>query len=268
MKDWLKAAIPSVSAAIIAAVVASVGVWVSYQTYKSTSEDRAAQRAATRSDRFAKAIEYLNDDSLAIRIAALYELQNLGLEDEKYQERIVRVLGPFIFDGIEDSPKRQPENHESIEKNMRRAENWPQDIIYPERLPLDDIFLACEITSLFWEQTGHEISLRFLKADDIDLSGIKLKGADLRDADLRDSCLIDASFHGAYLLRVKFDNAIFGWTDIRGAELTDSNIYEVIGIIDDGPNVVIFDEDTFPEPPPSAFVEYHLRAIYERELAE
>jgi len=201
-KTWLQA-VPS----IITAIVALLGIVVSFLTYRSTSEDRAAQRAAARNDRFSRAIENLKDESLAIRMGALYELKNLGLEDDELQESIVRILGPFIREGIEN-------------QDLMLLPSYTGDL----QRPNEDVFIACEIASLFWEQTKHSVSLEKLQAKKIDLTNIQFKGANLWLADISDSRLFYANFQGAIIRGAALHQSQFHYANLEGADLTETHL--------------------------------------------
>lgn len=209
-KGWLKSAAPT----IITAFVALLGVGVSYLTFQSTREERAAQRVAAevaqerqeradRSNRFTYAIEHLNSDSFAIRMGALYELKKLALEDEGLQEGIVRILRPYIRDGIENRELLPPKLYEDSPR------------------PQEDVFLACEITSLIYEQSGYVLSLDSLRLENLDLSGICLKGADLSRSNLDGANLSSAQLQEADFFLCYFRGASF-WR----AQLKDATIYE------------------------------------------
>jgi len=271
--NWLQA-IPS----IITAFVALLGIVVSFLTYSSTSadrtaqrlaadEDRAAQRLAARNERFTYAIEHLSSDSLAIRLGALYELKKLALEDEGLQEGIVRILGPFVRDGIE--------NRELLPS--KSFERRPQ--------PQDDVFLACEIASLIYEQSGYSIPLEDLHAENLELSGIMLKGANLRRSNFNDAAFFsaqlqeaifsggflvgtsfgqaqlqgaafDASFLEAHFFEACLEGATFSDADLRGAYFKGAKGLTAEQILD----AEILNEDTLLDP--------ELRAEYDRLKAE
>jgi len=208
---------------LVTAIVAVSGILLSYQTFLLNAEEKEAQREAIRSNRFTSAIEHLKDESLAIRMGALFELKKLGLEDEALQESIARILNPFICEGIEN------ENllHEVGRRNGS-DEYW--GLLEPN----DDIFLACEITSLFFRSTGCTISLHNLQAEKrhlqgIDLSGAKLSNANLEGAWIDHANLEGADFHfanleGAHLSYTNFQGADFRYTNLEEAELVDTNL--------------------------------------------
>jgi len=139
-------------------------------------------RRSARSNRFTSAIEHLKDDSLSIRMGALFELKKLGLESRQEQTDIVRILSPFVRKGIETKDNLLPPK---FERKLKR--------------PNEDIFLACEIASLFWEKSKCSIQLVDLQAEQIDVARIHLKGANLRNANFIRTRLFEAHLEGANL---------------------------------------------------------------------
>ena len=182
---------------IVTAVIALLGVMISSVTAFSLIRQRKADRESTRNDRFTKAIEHLKDDSLAIRMGALFELKRIGLDSKKEQEIIVRILAPFIRERIEEKKYLIPST------------------CYKEKLrPKDDVFVAGEIISLFNKKTKCVCDLIDLEADEIDLSSVKLQGADLRRASLQ-----QARLHGANLSKTDLS-----WAKLQGVFLNGANL--------------------------------------------
>ena len=166
-------------------------------------EQSKLDRDGKMSDRLTRAIENLhNKESLAVREGALFELKRLGLDFPREQENIVTILGPFIREGIEDTPRK--------EDGLAR--------------PSDDVFIACEIVSLFNEKTGCCVDLERLQAEKINLGRMQLQGAMLLDANFQDASLICAKLQGAilfwaYLQRATLDSANFQGAKLLGAHL-------------------------------------------------
>jgi len=210
-KNYLQALI-----SLVTAIVAVLGILISYMSFTLTAEERITQREDAQRTRFTYAIEHLKDESLAIRMGALFELQKLGLENEDLQEIIVRILNPFIREGIEN-----------------------KDLLLPSRSwngllrPKEDVFLACEIASLFWEQTNISLTLHRLHAEKLDLSGIMLKGALITNANFQESHLATAQFEGSTigganllytnLVAANLQKTALSWTNFQEAGLGFAN---------------------------------------------
>jgi len=164
-------------------------------------EQSKLDRDGKMSDRLTRAIENLhNKDSLAVREGALFELKRLGLDFPREQENIVRILGPFIREEIENPlPPR-------FEKDFKWGEYLPR--------PNEDIFLAGEIVSLFFKQTGCRLILYHLKADKLDLVDLQLQGAEL----------LFSHFNKAVLWRAQLQGTDLSTADIQDADLASAHL--------------------------------------------
>jgi len=202
---------------LVTAIVAVSGIVLSYMSART-------QRDTARSNRFTSAIGHLKDDSLAIRMGALFELKKLGLEEPQQQQDIVRILGPFIREGIENSELLLPP----------RA-------TYDLARPNEDVFIACEIVSLFYEESQISVELSYLKADNLNFEGISLQGANLsyasfqgcvfgvqsgaHEANLQEASLIHSSFEKSQLWGINLQRTALNNANLQETELNASNLY-------------------------------------------
>ena len=216
--------------------------------------EKKAARDAVLSDRFARAIDHLKDVDLAIRMGALVELKKLGLEVPDDQKDIVRILGPFIREGIENL-------------ELLVDANLFGDIF---KRPKEDIILACEIASLFFE--GQEVSdkpeernlwridLSYLKAEKLDLKGLQLQGARLDNAQMQDTDLDGANLQGAVLDEANLQEAFLTRANLRGANFVGADLRYAKSLTAAQLLEAIIDDTTLLDP--------DLRAEYNRLKAE
>lgn len=224
MVNWFREnpeVIPGLAAAFVAflgTVLTAASIIMSRQQFKAQKESMEADREAAQAerktardtvlgDRFARAIEMLRDDSLAIRMGALYELEKIGLEVPDNQEKIVRMLCPYIRNGIE---KKELLIDSFLRVGFKR--------------PNEDIFLACSIASKFYEKTGCRVELNHLKAEELDLEELQLQGAKLYEAQFQKAKLNAANFQEAILWESNFSEARLYFANLQGAELTHANL--------------------------------------------
>ncbi|MDR0532012.1 MAG: pentapeptide repeat-containing protein [Oscillospiraceae bacterium] len=235
-------------ATLITAVTAVAGIVLSFMTAKIAEQQSQENRASARADRFTRAIEHLKDESLAIRMGALFELEKIGTLDngapltlkkigalclkalfEQFglenidlqskaeqeakteQEAIVRILSPFIRNGIEDEELLVP---------SKRG--------FSSLTSQEDIFLACEIASKFYEQTQARLNLLRLHVNinELDLILFRLCGADLRSANLSKTFLLEADLRWANLQYADLEGANLRATDLQEADLLDANLFK------------------------------------------
>jgi len=189
---------------------------------EAAQAERKAARDAALSDRFTRAIDHLKDESLAIRMGALFELKKIGLEAPDNQKDIVRILGPFIQEEIENRELLEPRHEYDLPR------------------PKEDIFIAGEIVSLFYEQTGCIVHLMYLEAKKLNLIGLQLNGADLRGAKLQGAMLSYAQLQGAILdfaqlqgtnlVEVQFQGASLSGAKLQGALISAEQLLEAINV--------------------------------------
>jgi len=209
---------------LVTAIVAVTGIILSFLSART-------QWNTARSNRFTYAIEHLKDDSLAIRMGALYELGNYGLEVPNSQGRIVRILNPFIREGIEDIDLL-----------------WPAKTDDGLARPKEDVFLACEFVFLL-SNSHYKIELDYLQAEEINLSGIYLYDASLISANLQKTNLQNARLVGANLqyADLSFANlrgADLSFTTLEDVDLRGANLWDVKGLTVEQLHYTTIDETT------------------------
>ena len=166
-------------------------------------------------ERLATAIEHLKDDSLPIRMGALFELKWLGLDSPIEQDKIVRILSSFIMEHIQSA--RIIETGYFIPSPL-------EDYAYR---PNQDVFIAREIISQFFEENSHHASLDYLNADGLDLHSIQLKGADLQHANLQGTWLRESNLIAAMLQDANLEGANLYGAFLNKASLSCANLREV-----------------------------------------
>lgn len=219
----------------VTAIVAVTGIILSYMSART-------QWDTARSNRFTYAIEHLKDESLAIRMGALFELKKLGLEDNELQESIVRILGPFIRNGIEDEGLLFPPTLANYFPYVIEGEDFLEKFGIMQQ-PQDDVLIAFEVASLFRDnakldlsflQAGNLVFIRSVQLQNADLfgaifentwfQGANLEGATLAFAVLRNADLVGANFKNADLVEANLINAWLNNANLQGADLTKADL--------------------------------------------
>jgi len=206
-------------AGIIATIISLRHLKITKQQAILAEQQVNLGRDAQLSGRLATAIEHLKDESLAIRMGALFELKKLGFDSPEEHENIVRILAHFVREHIEDKKHLIPSPTPRQELLLR---------------PKEDVFIACDILSLLYSQTQCVANLSYLEAEQVDLLSLNLQGANLFRANLQEANLFEANLQGAklnetYLLKACFMNAnlqdaSFFWAELQEADLRDANL--------------------------------------------
>jgi len=190
-----------VAVSLVTAIVAVMGVVVSFISISMARQESRAKREDAQRDRFTYAIEHLKDESLAIRMGALFELKKLGLDSPDYMRDIVRILSLFIKERIEERELLKPPK---VENGLPK--------------PTDDVFIACDITALFFKKIRCRASLSYLNAEGVYFHRINLQGANLDHARFDGSILTLANLEEA-----RFNKAHFDGARLQQAKCKDAN---------------------------------------------
>jgi len=178
-------------------------------------------RNTARSDRFAHAIEHLKNESLAVRMGALFELKKLGLDSSRYQVDIIRILSSYVREQI-------PNSKYWIFPKDDEPKDW---VPWPD----DGLYLATEILSHFFnpkkkerlefeKSTALHASLLFLDAKNLYIGHMAFQGANLYQADFRNAKLHHTDFRGANLHFADCRGANFFDARLTGTLLCDANL--------------------------------------------
>jgi len=163
-------------------------------------EKRAAIDAA-RSEHFTRAIAHLKDDSVAIRLGALYDLKKLYEDSEEDSKKLASILTAFLREHIENEKFILPPY---LGRHRRRVDQ--------------DVYLVADILSTLFDKYGLQYNLSHLQANGISLWGINLRGANLIQADLEDTGFREANLQKADLWDAYLGKANLQDIDLRGAK--------------------------------------------------
>lgn len=199
---------------LLTAIVAVLGIFVSFMTVRLTKQQNEHNREAAkqqfeltqqqiesnqqeaRNNRFTSAIEHLKDDSLAIRMGALCELEVLCLDSKEQSEKLVSILACFVREHIE-------------------SKKWLCDPMPGKDLKRidQDVYSAGEIISKAFVIHGIRAKLSFLTAENLNLKSFKLQGANLRRS----------RFNGSYLGWAELQDTLVGWVQLKNTTLVGTH---------------------------------------------
>ena len=200
------------------------GAFGLFQLYNSAvrtrlnNEDVAIKREAERNERFVSAAELLKDEDASVRMAGVYALERLALDNEaNYDETVVKVLSGFVRErtnrsGYASRPKsiiyKRPA-HKYTEEEIARANSggW--------NLPAEPISAAIEALSNICRNRAE-----IRKTDPtVSLLHPNLRGANLARLEANGFFMVGWRLSRANLQAAWFQNAA-----LRGARLNDANL--------------------------------------------
>ena len=203
------------------------------QAKASQGQTETAQQGLL-NERYQRGAEMLGSEVLAVRLGAIYALQQLAEEyAEQYQVQILRLFCAFVRDPDGD-----------LERRARRSVIPSEVLRHSLRL---DVQACVEGISRILDASTDDERERFLYVDlrgavlngvrleDGDLSGVDLSDAELFRADLentnlwgaqlRRTRLQDSNLRGANLSSATISSATLTDTDLLGAKLDRATIF-------------------------------------------
>jgi len=233
---------------LVTIIVAVSGIAVSYMLFSLIRDERAAAEAAQKvepveSNSLTYTIEHLRDESLAIRMGALYELDELWFGTKRDGEKLVSVLTPFVLEHIQNPdfsivPDPDLGSYYPFWQNyyLDPYMSHPRDYLlsYSIKGPEPDVYLAGEILSRLYERYDCSADLTGLEATSLFLEGIQLQGAKLKyanlqnailkEANLQETDLEDANLQYAFLEKANLQGANFWGANLIDADLQGANL--------------------------------------------
>lgn len=171
-------------AQIVGGAFILLGLAVTYNTYTLNIKKQDLDREGQMTDRFSKAVTHLGDDTLAVRLGGMYELERVAKDSKKDHGSVMEILAAYIREKSPLIKTDQPD------KSGETTERKP--------LPID-VQVALTI-----------IGRRTVANDplplEIDLSNCYLAGTNLAESDFQST-----DFSGSDLSGANFHHTNFGW---------------------------------------------------------
>jgi Pentapeptide repeats (8 copies) len=152
-----------------------------------------AAQETQRSERFGRAVAQLADDRLAVRIGALYVLEQIAAGSASQHWPIMEVLCAYL----------------------REHAGWVAERPRPERLPID---VQAVLTILGRRTRTHE------RKEELDLRGTDLRGALLDGVHLERAILVGAHLEDASLQEAHLETADLRGAFLHQADMVDANL--------------------------------------------
>ncbi len=175
-------------------VLGLIAVWLTFRRVRATEVQARVAESGDQTDRYAKAIEQMGDDNLAIRIGGVFALEAVAHDAiERFGDTVRDVLCAYVrlprTDDADD--KTQPDRVAALQALGR----------IPRQAKLED-----------------------LKAPRSDLRHADLRGALLGGADLTRAVLDRANLSGAVIHHANLSGAILPRANLTGTDLAVTSL--------------------------------------------
>ncbi len=211
-------------------IVLLFGIYVTWRRVAATEQQVVIAGEGQITERFARAIELLGSEKLAVRLGGIYALERIARDSERDHWPIMEVLTAYVR---ENAPR--PEEAEDAE------EQYPT----PVATDIQAILTVIGRRRVEFERAGERIldlrrtnlslasllnaklsgaNLLFAHLFGADLSGADLSDANLCGVNLSEADLSEADLSGAHLLGADLRGANLSGVDLFGADLSGANL--------------------------------------------
>jgi Pentapeptide repeats (8 copies) len=153
------------------------------------------------------AMKELANKSMAIRLDAINDLEQIARQDAQKHWKIMKILANFVRKNAPYLPD------EKLQKNPRVK--IPQDI-------------QAALTAIGRRDAKKDSVWQRLDLSNIDIRGANLNGANLNWVNLNDAILYQANLSGASLFQASLCGAILSAANLSGANLKKANLHGAI----------------------------------------
>ena len=204
-------------AQIIGGTVGLVIIYITWQRLQVAREELRVAREGQVTERFSRAIEHLGNDSLDVRLGAIYALERIARDSRQDHGPIMEILTAYVR---EHAPWDPPP------EDQQPAADEP-----PPAPPSDMADIQAVLTVLGRRKTDYDPPGQGLDLRNTDLHGAslykaKLRRANFRKANLQMAYLSLANLQGVYFIGAYLQRARLAGADLRWSRLAQANLQE------------------------------------------
>ena len=187
-------------AQIIGGTVGLVIIYITWQRLQVAREELRVAREGQVTERFSRAIEHLGNNSLDVRLGAIYALERIARDSRQDHGAIMEILTAYVREHAPWGPPPEDQQPAADERPLATDIQAALTVIGRRKTDYDPP----------WEG--------------LDLRYTDLRGANLTDANLQGANLIWANFRGVLFKNANLQGAHLNETILREADLTKANL--------------------------------------------
>ena len=202
---------------------ASIAWWrlrVAQEELRVTREGLQVAREGQVTERFSRAVDHLGNNSLDVRLGAIYALERIARDSRQDHGPIMEILTAYVRERAPRDPSS--EDQQPTDDESRLATDIQAALIVIGRRKAD------------YDPPGQVLDLRNTDLHRADLDNANLQGArlaqvnllraELRYAQLQGVGLVEANLRGAILGNAQLQGAILWTAQLQGAILIGANL--------------------------------------------
>ena len=183
-------------AQIMAGAVGLMVIWITWRRLQVAQEGQVTER-------FSRAIDHLGNDSLDVRLGAIYALERIARDSSQDHGPIMEILTAYVREHARREPP--PEDQQPAANTTHPATDIQAVLTIIGRRKTD------------YDPPGQRLDLRNTDLHGANLTDANLQGANFNVADLQGALLDRAKLQGVHFINANLHGAHFDDADLQGA---------------------------------------------------
>ncbi len=217
-------------------VIGLVVIWITWRRLQVAQEGQVTER-------FSRAVDHLGNDSLDVRLGAIYALERIARDSRRDHWPIMEILTAYVREHAPWDPPPEDQQPTADEQPLatdiqaaltvlgRRQDNYDPPGEGPDLHNTDlrgaNLYKAKLRRANFRKADLQRAYLSLANLQGVYLIGVDLQRARLAGADLRWSRLAEANLQGTRLMSADLRGANLRGADLTGADLRGADLNEV-----------------------------------------
>ena len=215
-------------AQIMGGTVGLVIIYITWQRLQVAREELRVAQEGQVTERFSRAIDHLGNDSLDVRLGAIYALERIARDSRQDHGPIMEILTAYVREHAPWKPPRKDQQQETDQQHSETPSDMAEDysstfdlgIEGDDASPLDPATDIQAVLTILGRRQAHYDPLEEV----LNLRNTNLCRANLIGANLQKAFLVEASLQEAGLQRANLQRAILVDANLQDAQLDDANL--------------------------------------------
>ena len=197
-------------AQIMGGAVGLVIIYITWQRLQVAREELRVAREGQVTERFSRAIDHLGNNSLDVRLGAIYALERIARDSRQDHWPIMEILTAYVREHARWGPP--PEDQQPADDESRLATDIQAALTVIGRRQAD------------YDPPGEGLDLGNTGLHGANLYKAKLRRANFREANLQRAYLSLANLQGAYFIGCYLQRARLAGADLRWSRLAEARL--------------------------------------------
>ncbi len=217
-------------AQIIGGFVVLAGAGIAWWRLRVAQEELRVSREGQVTERFSRAIDHLGNDSLDVRLGAIYALERIARDSRRDHGPVMEILTAYVREHAPWKPPSEDQQPAAEDQRLATDIQAALTVIGRRKADYDPLGQVLDLRNTALHRADlDKANLQGARLAQVNLLRAELREAKLQDADLGGAILSGATLDEANLLRAvlvraNLQDAILDNANLQQAHLTRANL--------------------------------------------